>query len=1118
MANVFDQFDQPAQPAGNVFDQFDDAPKGAKATAADYLKGAAAGSNQLASGVGYLLEKAGATDTGKSLREVGQEGDKYWKDSMTPAGRRAATNQVFEDDPNSIIPRLGATPVQSALMGAAESAPSTVAMAIPGGIAAGALTRGAAGLAARGIGGATTAIAGGMASPVGVGSKIIAAAPSAIGMGASEGITSGAMNAAQTKDEIEQAPEEKLLQSPKYQELRRTMDANSARAALADMAGSDVFSRTAASTGVLGVLTGGGALGGAYRTATRGAKDGVVKELAKEIGNEAFQETVQSGPEQYIQNVAKRDYLDQNQNVMEGVVSGALSGGVTGGLMGGVMGGAGIIAGRQQPGVTVPPPAAGTVPGVPPTAAGPQPATPPAVTGAAAGSVPPAAGATPPPASVPQQTNSNQSVIDTVAQAVAAEEAAAANQQTLPGATVPTATQNAPAAPDATSVPVPPAAPTSQTNQAESAGAPIPKQKSSDPKREERATFYENMAAEREARGDEDGLRKAAEYRQTAANIRAGGAASPEMKGAATGGTETEKGIKAKKGRAKKSAETSGAGVVPETNTGAIAQTGGAIAQTGGDAGIAAATTSKPARKTAEELPNIRGTSENPEKPEKPENPENVAPAPPAPAKKPNKSGKPPPIMRRDDLVGAIMRVTGGDGIAANMALTIAGDKANAVTKLRGLFTGKGTSDLGEVAMLLREQEGFDVRDGEHLSELIRDASFGNVAVSMERQQSDKDAEKERQYRDRIRAKARKLGINGVAVKITDLESQVFAAEQARHDLAVEKLTAREKKRFDAAVAQLESLVSDAELMAILQDAETSGLTGRDKWQWALTMLRDFAADARYKELEGAIDSATQTNEEPDWFKDPDEPTDRADGNGSAPVADTEQARGRESGQVGAEQGGQPAGRDSEVLPGREEGSQGDREAVPGAFELAGQTTEEAAAAEKEKAAQANREEKARQAEEKAKKESADREEVKRRSESAASTFELGGDAQTNLSGQKDIFSEPAEKPAETPAPKPDPTTKSEQDLSAMFDAAMDDVFGDKPAAPAPKPEEAPPPAATRTLPPKSFRKQQTVTTNAYDADLRRFVQHETDADSALVALNDDIKAIEAFRACVAGG
>ena len=61
----------------------------------------------------------------------------------------------------------------------------------------------------------------------------------------------------------------------------------------------------------------------------------------------------------------------------------------------------------------------------------------------------------------------------------------------------------------------------------------------------------------------------------------------------------------------------------------------------------------------------------------------------------------------------------------------------------------------GDVAMLLREEEGYDVRDGEHLSEMIKNAAVSDMSVSMERAQRDQDADQERQHRDRIRAQAR---------------------------------------------------------------------------------------------------------------------------------------------------------------------------------------------------------------------------------------------------------------------------------------------------------------------------------------------------------------------------
>ena len=65
-----------------------------------------------------------------------------------------------------------------------------------------------------------------------------------------------------------------------------------------------------------------------------------------------------------------------------------------------------------------------------------------------------------------------------------------------------------------------------------------------------RARFYESMADEREARGDTEGIIKAAEYRQTAAKpARRQPRITHERKNES--GNQTEKAVKAKKGRRK---------------------------------------------------------------------------------------------------------------------------------------------------------------------------------------------------------------------------------------------------------------------------------------------------------------------------------------------------------------------------------------------------------------------------------------------------------------------------------------------------------------------------------------------------------------------------------------
>ena len=301
-----------------------------------------------------------------------------------------------------------------------------------------------------------------------------------------------------------------------------------------------------------------------------------------------------------------------------------------------------------------------------------------------------------------------------------------------------------------------------------------------------------------------------------------------------------------------------------------------------------------------------------------------------------------PPIMRRDDLVGAIMRVTGGDGIASDMAQTIAGDKANGLTKLRGLFTNRGTSDLGDVAMLLREEEGYDVRDGEHLSELIRAASFGDTAVNMDRQQREADANKEKQHRDRIRAQAKKYGIKSIGINFSDLETRVFAMMESRRKKAVDALDARAQKRFEAALSRAESALSEDDLDAVLADTSRRGLNARDFWNEASKIIVGMVDDAVTQKAQEEANAAT---ENADWLK---------DGNG----------RGNQS------TGGRNASEQS--YPASSRPDQSNPESSSEEFILAGQSAAEIArqeadrvAAEKAKQAEAEQEAKDKAADEK---------------------------------------------------------------------------------------------------------------------------------------------------------
>lgn len=312
--------------------------KAPKPEALDYAKGFASGANKLVSGVGYLAEAAGANETGKAIREFGDRGAAYWNEQMSPGGKKAAESQVFVDDPESITGlRLGDDAGKALLMGAAQSLPSMFAAALPGV----AITKGIQALASLGLAGgagATIPLLAGTAAPVGIGSQVIARVPSAVGFGAAEGVVSGGMNAAGLKSSIEGMSDKELLKSPVYQALRAQHGEEKARTMLADQAASDLFGKTAVSTGAIGALTGGGALGSAYQKATSGAADGIMMTGLKGAGQEAIQETPQSGGEKYIENITRKEYIDPSIDPMVGVIAEAASGGAIGAFTGGLVG------------------------------------------------------------------------------------------------------------------------------------------------------------------------------------------------------------------------------------------------------------------------------------------------------------------------------------------------------------------------------------------------------------------------------------------------------------------------------------------------------------------------------------------------------------------------------------------------------------------------------------------------------------------------------------------------------------------------------------------------------------------------------------------------------------
>lgn len=296
----------------------------------DYLRSLAAGVNNVITTAGEGARLLGADETGTAIRDFGASGEQFWQDKMTAAGKSAAAGDLE----NHLLSTLG--------LSAAQSLPGMAAMAVPGF----GLTKAAEVVtSAPKIAGALTGL--------GVGAeragRIAAAVPSAVGMGAAEGVYSGLSNAAQTAQEIAQIPIEDLAKLPSFQRFYDQTDMRlprparllAARDLLSQEAERAVTLETTASTGTIGALTGGGVLGQLARPS-----QGFVKGALSGIKSEAVQEFLQSGGEQAIQNIVAREHYDPQreiaQDVLKQAVIGAGAGGILGGLGGGVHGAAAL--------------------------------------------------------------------------------------------------------------------------------------------------------------------------------------------------------------------------------------------------------------------------------------------------------------------------------------------------------------------------------------------------------------------------------------------------------------------------------------------------------------------------------------------------------------------------------------------------------------------------------------------------------------------------------------------------------------------------------------------------------------------------------------------------------
>ena len=283
--------------------------------------GIAAGINELAAIPFWLAEEAGIESAGKAKDYFLKSAEEKRK-GYSPEMKLARAEEFFTEEPDGSYGFGGAWTSPRKILGSvAESAPGMV-----GGM-------GLSALAARGL--IKAGLSRGLAWAVG----------SSVG----EGTIGGAQNALNVHETILAMPEDKLADSPEYQELlQRTGDPKQAREELANSVAAMTGLKTGASTAVLSAPSGymfGKILGGETGKTLLGT---AAKQGAAEFGEEAGQ----SGAEQYLSQ-AELQRADPTIDPMSGVGEAAVSGGFAGMAMGGGMGGFGhVLGGRahQQPG------------------------------------------------------------------------------------------------------------------------------------------------------------------------------------------------------------------------------------------------------------------------------------------------------------------------------------------------------------------------------------------------------------------------------------------------------------------------------------------------------------------------------------------------------------------------------------------------------------------------------------------------------------------------------------------------------------------------------------------------------------------------------------------------
>jgi hypothetical protein len=294
---------------------------GALAGAGEYALNRVAGSRQTPGEQTF----GDVADQFTGARRDAQAFSQSWFDSMTPEAQERAAREVFTLDPNNTIWQGSPGEFLSSVgLKMAQSAPSTGVTLLPGalimraGLGRGALTY----------------------------------------LGASEGGLSLGSIAANIAQEVEQADEAELLQSPRYEQLRGQYDEAQARQQL--------IQEAQGYAPVIGGLVVGAISAAAGRYLEPIFIDkagGLAARFGRGFASEAAQESGQSGAEQIAQNVAAQVF-DADRSAFAGVPE-AMG---QGALVGGAMGGATLAAVGPRPRTAIP-----TGEAIPTPQAGPSP-------------------------------------------------------------------------------------------------------------------------------------------------------------------------------------------------------------------------------------------------------------------------------------------------------------------------------------------------------------------------------------------------------------------------------------------------------------------------------------------------------------------------------------------------------------------------------------------------------------------------------------------------------------------------------------------------------------------------------------------------------------------------